>query len=812
MAKNADNGMLWALGAVGALALGSVVASRAGSGSSSRMGSSAKGTHACVTCGRGVHLVSGSRDVVEQVEEQEISSRGSFLLRNRGDAKNGFALPLKDCEALEEYFNRPVTGFKAVHMEKMQSLLLSGVDAPKVRSVLDAQVNTLYDTYGVGKLVDSEEKDAPPTLSPPMDAFEYADEKAKHRMQRVRRKIKAGTGFATGTLGLDLILEMGGKKTLLRGSADRGTPKRRAPTKVQSPLEDALFDVFVRHYLVELYLNRAWTLHLLEKYGLTRDRRRSVYRAQTDPKDSLRLFDDITFRLAKIETRSPTERQEAAQARRKKELAEDLEELPTDIAQDVIVDGTGIPELLMSDENGTPCAVFFISEGGTQYFRYGKQRITLITKTSKMSSPSFGLPAGTGKEGGTCPGRAIAQSFRRTRLQKGKPVSQRLEAICDVCYAMGANYGYANNMIDQEGRARWIKNLLAGADPIKKTSDALTQMVSDYAKYGAHGGREGQEIGTWKDNALGQGKGAITYRSGKDRLTCRNTDLRIELPGMKGVATTRDFFRESGVKNDQVCGFFRIHDSGDFGLAPSPTYMAAWRQVFINLPHVRFWAPVRVWATFSSNPTPKQRAWNERFMSRPSPAVIRQQALKHPIVFLQGSKNRHGSRSLDAAPQEPSAAPSLASPGELAARGNDFAKDTSCNKLVVVNEQNLPSVLSLANPLTDKGIPTNNAAIRPSDLYIHASDGSGSNIPYIEGADGRALAAGSGVAKSAGEGEYPPVYDMRGREAYQCPVYTKEKQINPDGTVSYREAKSCQAANCRACWLATDLPIFYGAH
>ena len=196
MAKNTDNGMLWALGAVGALALGSVVASRAGSGSSSRMGSSAKGTHTCVTCGRGVHLVSGSRDVVEQVEEQAISSRGSFLLRNRGDAKNGFALPLTDCKKLEAYFNEPVTGFKAVHMEKMQSLLLSGVDAPGVRSVLDAQVNTLYDTYGVGKLVDvekkdPEEKDAPPILFPSMDAFEYADGKAKDRMQRVRRQIKA---------------------------------------------------------------------------------------------------------------------------------------------------------------------------------------------------------------------------------------------------------------------------------------------------------------------------------------------------------------------------------------------------------------------------------------------------------------------------------------------------------------------------------------------------------------------------------------------------------------------------------------------
>ena len=801
MAKSADNGILWALGAVGALALGSMVASRAGSGSSSQMGSFAKGAHTCVTCGRGVHLVSGSRDVAEPVEEQEISSRGSFLLRNRGDAKNGFALPLKDCDALEAYFNRPVTGFKAAHMEKMQLLLLSGVDAPRVRSVLDAQVNTLYGTYGVGKLVDAEEKGAPPTLSPSMDAYAYADEKAKGRMQRVRRKIKAGTGFVTGTLGLDLILQMGGVKSRLKGSMDRSTAKSRAPTKVQSPLEDALFDMFVRHYVVELYLNRAWTLHLLEKYGLTRDRRRSVYRAQTDPKDSLRLFDDITFRLAKIETRPPTERQEAVQARRKKELAEDLEELPTDIAQDVIVDGTGIPELLMSDERGAPCAVFFISEGGTQYFRYGKQRIILITKTSKMSSPSFGLPAGTGKEGGTCPGRAIAQSFRRTRLQKGKPVSQKLEAICDVCYAMGANYGYANNMIDQEGRARWIKNLLiTGRDPITKTSDALTQMVSDYAMYGAHGGREGQEIGVWRSDARdGTKKGAITYRSGKDRLMCRNTDLRIELPGMKGVATTRDFFRESGVENGQVCGFFRIHDSGDFGLAPSPTYMAAWRQVFINLPHVRFWAPVRVWAAFSSTPNPEQRAWNERFMSRPSPAVIRQQALKHPIVFRQGSGNRHGSRSLDAASEEPSAAPSLASPGEMAARGNDFVKDTSCNKLVVENAQILPTVKKMSAP--------DNAAIRPSDLYIHASDGSGSNIPYIEG-----LAAGSGVAKSAGEGKYPPVYDMRGREAYQCPVYTKEKQVNSDGTVSYREAKSCQAANCRACWIAKDLPIFYGAH
>ena len=803
MAKNTDNGMLWALGAVGALALGGMVASRAGSRSSSQMGSFAKGTHTCVTCGRGVHLVAGSRDVDQPVEQQGISLRGSFLLRNRADAKNGFALPLTDCYALEAYFNRPVDGFKVVHTKEMESLLNREGQEDAARVLLE-QSNTLYVTYGVGKLVDAEAKKDPPILYPPMDAFEYADDKARARMQRVRRKIKAGTGFPTGTLGLKLITEeMGGKKTLLRGSADRGTPKRRAPKKeprapkVRLPVEEALFDVFVRHYLVELYVNRAWTLYILEggrgaapasTRKLTRDQRRAVYLRKGD---TSRLFDGITFSLSNVQTRALTERQEAARIRRAKEAEEELEELPPEIAQDVIVNGSGIPELLMSDAKG-PCAVFFISEGGTQYFRYGKQRITLITKTSKMSSPSFGLPAGKIKEeGGTCPGRAITQTFRRIRMQKGKPVSQKLEAICDVCYAMGANYGYANNMIDQEGRASWIKDLLKEktAASVKKAADALTQMVSDYAKYGAHGNRDGQEIGVWDSK-----KKAIMYRSGDDKYMCRNTNLRIEIPGMEAAATTRDFFQMSGVENGQVCGFFRIHDSGDFGLGPD--YLKAWGQVFKNLPHVHFWAPVRVWATFAEHPTEEQRAWNKRFMSRPSQAVIRKQAREYPITFREpGSGNRYGSRSVETGLEVPSPAPSLSSPGELGA----FVRDVTSTEIVVRNMQLLPIIQDMAAP--------DNAAIRPSDLYIHAADGSGSNIPYIEG-----LAAGSGVAKSAGEGKYPSVYDMRGREAYQCPVYTKEAQKNADGTVSYREAKSCQAANCRACWLAKELPVFYGAH
>lgn len=43
--------------------------------------------------------------------------------------------------------------------------------------------------------------------------------------------------------------------------------------------------------------------------------------------------------------------------------------------------------------------------------------------------------------------------------------------------------------------------------------------------------------------------------------------------------------------------------------------------------------------------------------------------------------------------------------------------------------------------------------------------------------------------------------------AYQCPVYTLQEV---DGKL--KEAKSCHEANCRACWVLRDLPIFYGAH
>ena len=89
-------------------------------------------------------------------------------------------------------------------------------------------------------------------------------------------------------------------------------------------------------------------------------------------------------------------------------------------------------------------------------------------------------------------------------------------------------------------------------------------------------------------------------------------------------------------------------------------------------------------------------------------------------------------------------------------------------------------------------------AVAPEPDQV-VTTGESSNIPYLDG-----FSAGSGVVKQI-KGVYPKVYDMRGVEAYACPVYTKDE-------VTGREAKSCREANCRACWLAQNLPIFYGAH
>ena len=86
MAKNADNGMLWALGAVGALALGSVVAGR---GTAMGLAGGSRSHAGCSLCGKPMGRGSFAKS------EEEEGPRGSYLLRQRYDAKASLDQRLK---------------------------------------------------------------------------------------------------------------------------------------------------------------------------------------------------------------------------------------------------------------------------------------------------------------------------------------------------------------------------------------------------------------------------------------------------------------------------------------------------------------------------------------------------------------------------------------------------------------------------------------------------------------------------------------------------------------------------------------------
>ena len=306
------------------------------------------------------------------------------------------------------------------------------------------------------------------------------------------------------------------------------------------------------------------------------------------------------------------------------------------------------------------------------------------------------------------------------------------------------------------------------------------------------------------------------------------------------MADTLAYFKRAGVTDNKVCGFFRIHDSGDFGVADQTfSYIQGWSMAASVLPYVQFWAPTRTWATMVqksklSDPLEKQR--DALMMNEIGPTlehpdaqmpISAQQRLALQAKLLpeerinatpvipgaplktyrllkrqQGSAAIRGLQGITPASQlrvaDPSADPLAKSPGESGVQNIEL--DGASGKVVSLSKPYLKEL----RPLSRNA----NFALRPSTLYVTKarmvrgkalSTGQSANIPFISG-----LSAGSGVVEKADGKAYPDVYDMRGIQAYACPVYTKDENGN--------EAKSCRDAHCRACWLAQNLPVFYGAH
>jgi len=200
---------------------------------------------------------------------------------------------------------------------------------------------------------------------------------------------------------------------------------------------------------------------------------------------------------------------------------------------------------------------------------FGKS--TLFTWTSKMSCPSFSLPAGPARTGGTCPAAlAAAVEKEGTYAEFHPPLSEMPEDeifICDTCYAGKGRYlMYKSMSLGQVAKLEWVKKTLRAGTFVRQMTEAIASLLND-------------------------------------------PDVE-ELLASKLVSNR----------------FFRIHDSGDFY---APEYYRAWTEVCRNLPKVMFWAPTRMWVyrawreVFQNYPPPKNLALRPSalFTSAPPPQI-----------------------------------------------------------------------------------------------------------------------------------------------------------------------------------------------
>lgn len=883
MSKNTDNGLLWALGAAGALALGSMVVGRA---------SGSRSSHSCSSCGS-----------ANCATEKEDEARGSYLLRQRFGARAGFVVPLSRIYGYCGRGNERGKAFMAFYQNEARQILREG-DRKRFEA-LDAYQRTLLEAAHVAP--DPEDKEGAGGL---MSLSTYAQEKLKDWRSRHRgasfeeeskvemdylASLYAKRAWTIYLLQQEAAHHPGGPVTVEVPDAPDGKPTR--VTLLSEPQREPVYGEAEKGKSapLQLFSDLTFTLTVPERMKSTNGL--SVAGSVQTYAEMERVLQAVVVARPKAEGMAfpapsvsgargsvSVDGVVASDADQESELLDEAEE---DEDASLLKDLSGAP-ILSIQRGSDPVGVFFVAMvSGSMAFPYGMKSIALVTCTSKMASPSFGLPAGAASTGGTCPSGNIglptsAQTrrqapmmtpevreaiTRRKRLIAGaharieklesellpnprrrKPITQEFQAgigkkienslreilrykeeiqklesgvyvpvkrkgaserlvpsyTCAVCYAMGANYGYANNMTQQAARKKWIEDLLAKGG-VDRVAANLVQMIWTYANHTRHNQRACQEIGTWSDKV---GRILTPQVQTRDRKPVDSTPLRIDqltirpmrldgetvVPQAQAVRQqsvpddTVAFFQalaKKGVIQDgDVAGFFRLHDSGDFGIGR--TYQEAWLRAAKSLPGVQFWAPTRQWGTLVSVTDPKAQPWRTKMK-------IFSRFNSPPSFRLRPWKRGSGGCWKDVPEGSPvnKSVPTDMSPGE-------FASDNPASTLKAFVPVNSPTLNELS------ALP--NFTLRPSSLYVRRTISQDIAIPHIDG-----LNAGSGVAAKIGD-QYPVMNDTRGVRAYQCPVYTKMDFKDAEGKVTQKEAKSCRTANCRACWLAKDLPVFYGAH
>lgn len=577
-------------------------------------------------------------------------------------------------------------------------------------------------------------------------------------------------------------------------------------------------------YAARFYVERQWTMEVLAEASRASDQpvsRRENRRTLSAPL-SLRDRSQTVFHGLEMRLVLP--------AQAKADVAKGfITDNPDAFEYGVVDDGQ--PSIIMFDPNlNTQVAIFNISDSGTMgTFRMGRVSVPLLAKTTKMSAPSLSLPAGSHRAGGTC-------IMAGVEVETGH--ANEL-TVCNSCYATKANYGYAESMVSTHVRLEWVVQMLQVSSQL--FADAMEAAVIAYARYTHKGDKEsprnGQELGVWSSAH----KKIVVPSAPKSKTASYANATRFTAYSKLGLPykDSADLF--SKVPDGAVCGFFRIHDAGDFTATAAlmDKYIDGWTEVVRRLPHVYFWAPTRVWAV-------KKMPLGKPGLTSQDQQWLGSGAVAGAKIDLSGSKASLVPKIKEAAARL--GAPSLKSVGgRLAARVTLRIEDLLPPELA---KSHISDLLEDFGHLIDTGgayspgeiepvltegaqsktsasfvyVPgmssrqgrallaaakLSNFAVRPSSLYVKTPENPGF-IPNIEG-----LSAGSGVnakwgsiwswlgalqldstperqyastaksyAKKLGKDPdaYVPVFDNLKRAAYQCPVYSLLPVLDEQGS------------------------------
>lgn len=269
-----------------------------------------------------------------------------------------------------------------------------------------------------------------------------------------------------------------------------------------------------------------------------------------------------------------------------------------DVGRRSVFDEVGIELVLASKDPkaGAPRLVFdrkiYTVNAAKEDMKSPFSSTSVFTETSKMACPSFSLPAGPTTEAGTCP--AANQSRKGGLREEGKVF------VCSECYAFSLNYIFPNVALAQAARLMWVRRQVEEDPSGRMLGESFAAAIEDYARDATLcnapdgvGQRLVIELGVKE-----RGRLCVPVRlpsvSGYRRMPCSTP-----LPPESGFRDTDEWREANGVPEGAVCGFFRIHDSGDYGVLTKPsaweTYANAWKIAAESLPHVQFWVPTRMW-------------------------------------------------------------------------------------------------------------------------------------------------------------------------------------------------------------------------